>query len=461
MQKEKRTLFGLMLSSFIVNLGFGAIMPFLSIYASLFFYPLHYGHLVINEVTQIGLLTSAMMISRAFLAPFYGKMSDKAGRKPVIVVGLAFYVILTFAFGLAQSFYALFLVRFLQGIASALVWPVAESAIVDISKPDKKGRNLGWFIMSMTLGWSLGPFLGSLFLWLSKLIVDTQVDAFRVTFFIMGGLAFLGFIIFNIIVIDPKTNKARMTPKELGTAIWEVVKATFNVKNINIPGFMKPSFWRERNTSLKTLFIMAFSNGFGFAMVFPIFSLFLFQFYGLSEEFIGTVFGVTGLIGVIFNPIGGWISDKKSKKIVVLFTGLLSGLFISLIGIKMALFLLLGLFVLRQVVQQMNMPAFRALQAEIISPEKRGFEFGNVQMFFNLGSIFGPIVGGILYDTFMHDVWVIKNITIFGVERLFLLTFILAIFATLVLVIFVKKEDYYINKKGITNKKEIQPEGYI
>jgi len=226
MRKETQTLFGLMLSSFIVNLGFGAILPFLSIYANHFFHVWDWGSVQVNVVTQIGLLTSAMMISRAFLAPFYGRMSDKAGRKPLMVVGMAMYVVLTFGFGLAQAFWSLFLVRFFQGIASALVWPVAESAVVDISPEDKRGRNLGWFILSMSLGWSVGPFLGGGLFALSELLVATEVAAFRVSFFFMGAISSASFIVFNLMVIDPKTQKARMSLREIGNAIKAVIIAT-------------------------------------------------------------------------------------------------------------------------------------------------------------------------------------------------------------------------------------------
>ncbi|UJG41093.1 MAG: MFS transporter [Candidatus Heimdallarchaeum aukensis] len=446
MDKNKRTLFGLMLSSFIVNLGFGAIMPFLSIYSSLFFYPIDLGFIIIREVTQIGLLTSAMMISRAFLAPFYGRMSDKEGRKAIIVVGLGLYVILTFGFGLATSFYALFVVRFVQGIASALVWPVAESAVVDVSKEEERGRNLGWFMMSMTLGWSLGPFLSTVLIWFAKLFVSSQIKAFQFTFFMMGGLSFIGFMIFNILVIDPKTNKARMSAKEIWTAVVLVIKTTFNISNLGIPSFLKPSFWKERTVSLRAVFIMAFSNGFGFAMVFPIFSLFFYQFYNLSEEFIGTIFGIVGLIGVVFNPIGGWVSDRTNKKVVVLFTGLISGILMGFAGFQFSIMLIIGLFTARQIVQQMNMPSFRALQADLVEPEKRGLEFGNVQMFFNTGSILGPILGGILYDKFSEQEFTFMGLQAFGVEYLFLITSSLAIIATIVLIIFVKKRDFVVNK---------------
>ena len=486
MKREIQTLFGLMLSSFIVNLGFGAIMPFLSLYANHFFEPWDWGFVTIGVVTQIGLLTSAMMISRAFLAPFFGEMSDKAGRKPVIVVGLMMYVLLTFGFGLARAFWSLFLVRFFQGIASALVWPVAESAVVDISPEDKRGRNIGWFMLSMTLGWSIGPFLGGgLYSLLElligidylrvagmgllvlplvmqngdfnlvnpttmehlpaiKLIGNAEVFAFQITFFIMGGLSLLAVFAFNILVIDPKTKKARMSFKELGIAILEVLKSFLKIR-IGIPSFFKPSFWKERTVSLRALFVMAFSNGFSFAMIFPILSLFLFEFYGMSTGLIGTVFGIAGIAGVIFNPIGGYVADKTSKKLVVIISGVFSALLLGSLGIQMILWVLVTLFVTRQMVQQINMPAFRALQADLVKPETRGLEFGNVQLFHNLGSVFGPIVGGALYDALDTLQWSIGSVTVFGVEIIMLMTGLIMIFAVVIIGIFVRKEDMILN----------------
>ncbi|MHA2357860.1 MAG: MFS transporter [Candidatus Heimdallarchaeaceae archaeon] len=493
MRKETQTLFGLMLSSFIINLGFGAILPFLALYAESFFQVWDWGFVQVNIVTQIGLLTSAMMISRAFLAPFYGKMSDKAGRKPIMVVGMAMYVVLTFGFGLASAFWSLFLVRFFQGVASALVWPIAESAVVDISAEDKRGRNLGWFILSMSLGWSVGPFLGGGLFAFSEVLIGqsfttilgtnivsltnifglAEVTAFKITFFFMGGISAISFVVFNLMVIDPKTGKAKMSLKEIGIAIKEVIVATYPIivkailmtvglpvllilkfiakkeVTFEVPGFLTPKFWRERTRSLKALFFMGFSNGFGFSMVFPILSLFLEERYLLTPEYIGIVFGIAGIAGVTFNPIGGYLADKTSKKTLVIVTAILSGSFLFFLGFEMTGMLLIGLFIVRQMIQQINMPAFRALQADLVEPEKRGLEFGNVQMFFNLGSVIGPVIGGILYDQFREVTWALPNINIFGIEVIMIITTILAYISATIIGIFVKKEDMVVDIKKI------------
>jgi MFS family permease len=457
MKKENQTLFGLMLSSFIVNLGFGAILPFMAIYANNFFHVWDWGFVKINIATQIGLLTSAMMISRAFLAPFYGRMSDKAGRKPLMVVGMAMYVVLTFGFGLAQAFWSLFLVRFFQGIASALVWPIAESAVVDISADDKKGRNLGWFILSMSLGWSVGPFLGGGLFSLSELIVPTEVAAFRVAFFFMGAISSISFIVFNLMVIDPKTQKAKMSFKEIGIAIKEVIVVTAKIRP-GIPDFLRPSFWKERTGSLRAVFVMGFSNGFGFSMVFPILSLFLEEVYLLSPDYIGYVFGIAGIAGVVFNPIGGYLADKTSKKTLVVTTAIGSGILLFFLGFQMGVIALIGVFVGRQMVQQINMPAFRALQADLVEADKRGLEFGNVQMFFNLGAVIGPIIGGIIYDQFRYDSWIISGFTVYGLEVIMIITTIMAFISALVTILFVKKKDMIVFPKiASQEEKEFLP----
>lgn len=158
----------------------------------------------------------------------------------------------------------------------------------------------------------------------------------------------------------------------------------------------------------------------------------------------GVIFGTAGMLGIVFNPIGGFIADRSNKKLLVILTALASGIFISVLGVQMSLYILVSLFIMRQVVQQISMPAFRALQADLVPEEVRGLEFGNVQMFFNLASILGPIVGGILYDALRPFTWSFGSLTIFGVEVLFMITFILTLFSVVIISTFVSPKDYLV-----------------
>jgi MFS family permease len=77
------------------------------------------------------------------------------------------------------------------------------------------------------------------------------------------------------------------------------------------------------------------------------------------------------------------------------------------------------------------MPSFRALQAEVVPQQVRGKEFGRIQGFFNLGAIFGPIIGGLLFDIFLNVQFVIPlpslDITLFGPTVMFVTTAFLSI----------------------------------
>ncbi len=141
----------------------------------------------------------------------------------------------------------------------------------------------------------------------------------------------------------------------------------------------------------------------------------------------------------------------------------------------MGVYLLIGIFIVRQMVQQVNMPAFRALQADLVEAEKRGLEFGNVQMFYNLGAVIGPIIGGLIYDKFRYITWIlggrtggiiinqagqhswiIGGVTVFGIEVIMLMTTILAYLSALIIILFVKKEDMIVIPKiSIPEQKEI------
>ena len=145
--KSRKNIFALMAASLIVNLAFGVIIPILPLYVEEIAADIIVGPwLVVQVGMQVGMLTSAFMISRTVLAPIFGKLSDSEGRKPIILVGMALYGILCFGFGLANDVFTLFIVRFLQGIASAAVWPVAESLMADLSHERDLGKNMGLFV---------------------------------------------------------------------------------------------------------------------------------------------------------------------------------------------------------------------------------------------------------------------------------------------------------------------------
>jgi len=142
MKNIDKKIFGtLFFSIFGTVTGVGIVVPLLPVYAS---------NLGASGV-YIGLIFGAFSISRTFLLPYFGRQSDKKGRKPYIIIGLFAYTVVSLAFILSNSVESLIAIRFLQGIASAMIMPAVQAYVGDITPSGKEGFTMGLFNMSMFL----------------------------------------------------------------------------------------------------------------------------------------------------------------------------------------------------------------------------------------------------------------------------------------------------------------------
>ncbi|MFX0173483.1 MAG: MFS transporter [Candidatus Hodarchaeota archaeon] len=444
-------LIALCLSSFVITVGFGVIMPFLPLYASEILSEFSFIGITLGIALQIGILTSAFMFMRFLLAPSYGDLSDSSGRKPIILVGMAVYAFLIFGYGLAFDFLSLLILRTLQGMASAAVWPVGEALIVDTSTKKTTGRNLGYYIMSMQAGMASGPFLGFIFYaGLNDILGFSSILSYRLTFIGQGIMGILATIIVALLVKDPtQINQNTPLMNEFKQAIHLMA-----FKTVESPKYLVKIFTTNsdyRNLSLYTIYIVAVINGFGAAMIFPIITLFLNDFYFLDPEVIALVIGVVGLLAISGNPLGGFLSDKVSKKQVTWITGLMRGIFYLILGIQMGLVGVIFIFAVQRFLWGIFQPSFRSLQNSLIPEEVRGKEFGFVQSLFNLGSILGPIIGGILYDSFFNVKFKLGGVIYIGVGVAFALSGILSMMGSLLLFLFIKSSFFQDNSNNTTD----------
>ena len=163
-------------SIFSAVMGVGIVVPLLPVYAET----------LGASGLYIGFIFSVFSLSRTILLPVFGSLSDKTGRKPYITAGLLGYALVSAAFIVADSIWGLISVRFLQGIASAMIMPVAQAYIGDITPKDSEGFTMGLFNLSVFGSLSIGPIAGGL-------LNDTWgIDA---AFIGMGILSFIGFLL--------------------------------------------------------------------------------------------------------------------------------------------------------------------------------------------------------------------------------------------------------------------------
>jgi DHA1 family tetracycline resistance protein-like MFS transporter len=139
------------LAVFLDLVGFGIVVPQLPLTAARF--------------TSSGLVIGAVVATDSLLsfllAPWWGRLSDRIGRRPIILLGLAGSAIAYAVFGLAASLVVLFLARIISGSLGATV-NVAQAALADITTPDERARAMGLIGAAFGLAFTVGPALGGI-----------------------------------------------------------------------------------------------------------------------------------------------------------------------------------------------------------------------------------------------------------------------------------------------------------
>lgn len=150
---SKGSLLVIFLTVFIDLLGFGMVLPLLPLYAEKFGIP--------ENGWQLGLLMAIFSIMQFFFSPIWGRVSDRIGRRPVIIVGLIGSVVCYALFGIAaiqQEWWLLFVSRAGAGIAGATI-STAAAYIADVTTKEKRAKGMALIGVSFGLGFTFGPLL--------------------------------------------------------------------------------------------------------------------------------------------------------------------------------------------------------------------------------------------------------------------------------------------------------------
>lgn len=132
-------------------IGFGIVLPLLASYAA---------RLQVSD-TRIGLVVSSFSLCQFVLAPWWGRLSDRIGRRPVILIGLAGSALSYLVFAYAHSFTALLLSRVLAGSMGATV-NVTQAYLADVTPPERRSSAMGLIGAAFGLGFVIGPAIGGL-----------------------------------------------------------------------------------------------------------------------------------------------------------------------------------------------------------------------------------------------------------------------------------------------------------
>lgn len=161
--------FLLMAAVFAVYVGYGIVLPVL---------PFLLERLLGEEARfsvawHTGMIVAVYMLALFVGAPLWGKVSDRIGRRPVILLGLGGCVLALASFGMATNLWLVYLARGLGGALVSAVLPVALAYISDTSIPEVRARRFAWMAAATTLGFLVGPLLGG---WLTGLRIGVVVE---------------------------------------------------------------------------------------------------------------------------------------------------------------------------------------------------------------------------------------------------------------------------------------------
>ncbi len=174
--------------------GVGIVVPLLPLYA----------HNLGAKGVYVAMIFGAFSISRTILLPIAGRWSDQKGRKPFIVSGLITYAFISLAFTWATTVEGLIFIRFIQGLGSAMVMPVVQAYIGEITPEGTEGWSMGLFNLSMFLSLSLGPFIGGV-------VLDHW--SMEGAFYCMGGLSLSGLML--CLIFLPPLSQEKIRKKKL------------------------------------------------------------------------------------------------------------------------------------------------------------------------------------------------------------------------------------------------------
>ncbi len=359
--KQKSALSLIFLTVFIDLLGFGILIPILPTFAKT--------ELLVNE-TAIGVVIAAYSFVQFLFNPILGRLSDKYGRKPVIVISQFINAIGYVLFAFTSSYIILLVSRIVAGIGGSSI-SVAQAYIADITTKENRAKGMGVIGAAFGLGFVFGPLMGGLL----------ASYGYMLTGFASATFSILAFI-FTIMLL-PESNVIRNTVTETKRKLVDVD----GLKNV----FAKP----ERAMLIFLFFVLTFS----FANIYGTFALLGLQVYGFSDMQNGFMFGIIGLTSAIVQ--GGLIGriNKLINKINILKLGsFLIMLNLALIPYGETFLGLAIISIFLSIGTGLFQPTVLSLISEVTPEDEQGVTLGVNQSVSAMARVLGPLWGGFAFE---------------------------------------------------------------
>lgn len=362
---QRRQLTILFATLFLVMVGLGIIIPILPFYAES----------MGATATHLGVLFAVYALMQFLFSPYWGRYSDRVGRRPVLMIGLIGLSISLVLFGLAWELWMLYVARVMGGVLSSAILPTVRAYIADSTTPEQRGQGMGMLGAAAGLGMIFGPVIGS-FLgeW------DPEIP-----FYVTAGLGALmaGFAA----VFLPES----LRPRSQGEAERLALPREGDVSRNKLTSALR--------SPVGPILILGFLVHFAFANLLSTLALFLEAKLGFGETQMGFVFmAMMGIMAPTQGLAVGRAIQRWGEGPTIRAGLVLGGL--GFLGLLLAFDLtsLLALSVLIGIGLALLMPSINSLTSKRSPEEEQGAMLGVLNSYQSLGRVAGPILGGATFD---------------------------------------------------------------
>lgn len=347
----------LSLNLLVVSLGYGLVLPIMPFYIE----SLGAGG------SELGWLTATYALMQTICAPFWGILSDRIGRKPVLCLGMMGYAITLFMFGLVTEFWVLFIARALSGILSSATMAAAMAFIGDSASEKERSAGMGQLGAAMGVGVIIGPLVGGLL----------SASSLSLPFFVGAGVALIAFLLAIFVLPESHFPQEAIDKKALPT--WDVLYKIF----LGATGIL-----------LLLIFITSLGQT-GFQGIMGLYAIDKFSF---DTKQVGSLWMVMGGIFILGQGVLTGKLSKKFGELPLILAGLV-GSVLGFLGMALAVNFLTTLLALSIFTLSLAMviPTLNAYLSSM-SGERQGTIMGLNSAANSLGKVLGPLSAGYLYE---------------------------------------------------------------
>ncbi|HKZ99422.1 MAG TPA: MFS transporter [Thermoplasmata archaeon] len=349
-------LFVILFTVFVDLIGFGVVIPLLPFYAS----AVGGGPLV------LGLLIAAFFGMQFLLAPVLGSLSDRLGRRPVLLATLVVATAGHLLLAAANSLVLLFAARVLAGMAAGNL-SVAQAYIADRTRPEQRAKGMGLIGAAFGVGFAVGPVIG-------------------------GTLVGYG-------LFAPALAAAALAATNLGLAVAFLPESLTPERRVAMGSRQAAGLGEAiRRPSIRALVATFFVVSFAFSTVPVAFPSLGIDYFGLKPEQLALVFILIGVISIVMGGAAGRLARRfgEERLVAVGTLAMLAGLAAAPLVANLAAYV--GLVAVFSTGVAIALPLIPSLVSKRTPPHEQGSILGGAQAIGSLARVPGPFVAGLLYE---------------------------------------------------------------